>query len=207
MRTTASCLLTMMLAALLGGCAGVPRAPPVCDGRPFDPRLHAIYITQFGELKLPDVADPAPSPAQDQDLTHQEDAYAARIIDHFKACAQRIRSCDMLRDGQYAVFIGWNSGAFTIYFDHLFRIRAGEYNPRRAVPTSPIVVIGDVARSIVNIPEAWYRAVADTVTVSAWNTSHVEVEGARRIGKLERAGFNVSNQPPFAAWPAATEPS
>jgi len=222
MRSTASWLVAMVLAMLLGGCAGVPTAPSDCEGRPFDPQLHAIYINQFGELKLPNVADPAPSQAQDDILTQKEDAYAARIIDHFKelrAGRPQLRltifvhgglntfdtawkraaqfSCDMLRDGQYAVFIGWNSGAFTNYFDHLFRIRAGEYNPRRAVPTSPIVVIGDLARSIVNIPEAWYRTVADPATVSTWYTNHVEVEVARRIGNLERAGFRVSNQGPY----------
>jgi pimeloyl-ACP methyl ester carboxylesterase len=218
-------LSVALLLLVLFGCAGnrlVPRAgtPPV------DPNLHAIYIDQHGELKEKEGAPPPPPDRENiavaASLAQNEDLYNARIIANFKKEQASRRglaltifvhgglnrsdsswkraaafSADMLREGQYGLFVGWNSGGFTNYFDHLFRIRTGEYKPAQAVLTSPIVAIGDAARSIVNIPTAWYRTVADPLSVTGWYTRTVEVEYARRIGVLGHLKINVSNKPPY----------
>jgi len=216
-------ILCLVPALILAGCAAGPQPRPGTP--PVDPNLHAIYIDQHGELQEKPGAAPSPpaaSAVQDPTLARKDDAYSARIIANFKrerearpnlaltifvhgglnradsAWARAAAfSADMLREGQYALFVGWNSGGYTNYFDHLFRIRAGEYKPRQALLTSPIVVIGDAARSIVNIPTAWYRTVADPLSVTTWYTRSVELEYDQRIRVLDHLQINVSNKPPY----------
>jgi len=216
-------VLSMLLvfSMLLAGCAGTPAPVPRPGEEPIDPSLHAIYINQYGELTGPGKGDPSPGDRQDPALAHQDAAYVARIIEHFKDARKtqpelgltifvhgglnrydtawrraETFAADMLRDRQYVVFVGWNAGGITNYFDHLLRIRAGENNPRLGIPTSPLIAIGDLTRSIVNIPTAWYRTVADPASVTTWYTNHVEIEYERRIAGLKNAGFHVVNNGP-----------
>lgn len=58
--------------------------------------------------------------------------------------------------GTYPVFINWRSGPFTTLGDHYFRIRDGEVS-KTARLTSPIYLVGDLAKTIGNIPMAWYH--------------------------------------------------
>lgn len=56
----------------------------------------------------------------------------------------------------YPIFIDWRSGPFTTLGDHYFRIRDGEVSDV-APYTSPIYMVGDLAKVIGNTPMAWYH--------------------------------------------------
>lgn len=57
----------------------------------------------------------------------------------------------------YPIFINWRSGPFTTLNDHYFRVRDGEVHENTALYTSPIYMVGDLAKTIGNIPMAWYH--------------------------------------------------
>jgi pimeloyl-ACP methyl ester carboxylesterase len=213
---------TLLLVGLTG-CASL--VPPAADvpGQP-RPQLHTLYIDEQGQLLDPQTrariapAATAPSTA----LQAEEGAYVQAIIDHFQALrkdrpdleltlhlhgglntfssatsrSQRF-AADMLAEGQYPVFIGWNSGPFTNYFDHLFRIRKGERRPVLAPLTAPLVLAEDLARSVVRIPTALYKEVRDPLAVSLLVTTEEEEDYNERRVKLEAAGLRVWSEPPF----------
>lgn len=106
-------------------------------------------------------------------------------------------SATMLDDGHYPVFVGWNSGPFTNYFDHLFRIRKGERRPVMAGLSMPFVFIEDVARSVTHVPAAWYMSVMDPVTVMKSVDSRSEKDFQVRMDRLKDRHFNVTSNPPF----------
>lgn len=57
----------------------------------------------------------------------------------------------------YPLFINWRSGPFTTLGDHYFRVRDGEVKENSAPYTSPIYMVGDLAKTIGNTPMAWYH--------------------------------------------------
>ncbi|QGZ38239.1 hypothetical protein IP92_01458 [Pseudoduganella flava] len=181
---------------------------------------HSIYIDRKG--RLVDEARVIEKQQGARKSTYQvEKAYAQRIIAHFDAerlknpqleltivihgglnrfenskCRAVRLAPHMLEDGQYAVFIGWNSGPFTNYNDHLFRTRKGEHTLSQAIPTSPLVLLEDIIRSLVHIPEAWYRQIRDPIVVSRKFYADVERDSKRRREKLDQIGFNVKDEEP-----------
>ncbi len=104
---------------------------------------------------------------------------------------------DMLAEGQYPVFVGWNSGPFTNYFDHLFRVRKGERRPVLAPLTAPLVLAEDVLRSLVRIPTALYKEARDASAVAVEVVTEEEEDYEDRRARLKEAGFAVVSQPPF----------
>ncbi len=69
-------------------------------------------------------------------------------VEQIKACCQK--------HNVYPIFVNWRSGPFTTLGDHYFRIRNGEEAPSQAKWTSPLFIISDIAKTIGNIPIAWY---------------------------------------------------
>jgi len=106
-------------------------------------------------------------------------------------------SAAMLEEGQYPLFVGWNSGPFTNYFDHLFLIRKGERRPALAGFSMPFVLIEDVARSISHIPAAWYMSVMDPVMVMKSVNSKSERDFEVRMERLKDLHVNVNSTHPF----------
>ena len=106
-------------------------------------------------------------------------------------------SSAMLEEGQYPLFVGWNSGPFTNYFDHLFRVRKGERRPALAGMSMPFVLIEDVSRSISHIPVAWYMSVMDPVTVLKSVNSKSERDFQVRMERLKDLQVNVNSNHPF----------
>lgn len=66
----------------------------------------------------------------------------------------------------YPIFINWRSGPFTTLGDHYFRIRDGEVHENSAPYTSPIYMVGDLAKTIGNTPMAWYHEGYQTIRTS-----------------------------------------
>ncbi len=67
----------------------------------------------------------------------------------------------------YPIFIDWRSGPFTTLSDHYFRIRDGEVHDNIALYTSPIYMVGDLAKTIGNTPMAWYHEGYQAISTSA----------------------------------------
>lgn len=65
-------------------------------------------------------------------------------------------------DGIYPIFINWRSGPVSTLKDHYFRIRNGEIDDG-AIWTSPIYILGDLTRTIGNIPIAWWTEGAHAI--------------------------------------------
>lgn len=216
--------LTLLLVGLTG-CASGPRPAADAPGQPI-PQLHTLYIDEQGRLLDPQTRAriaPAAAAAAAPRTAPQADeaAYVQAILDHFQARriarpdleltlhvhgglntfsntadrAQRFAQ-DMLDEGQYPVFIGWNSGPFSTYFDHLFRIRKGERRPVLAPLTAPLILAEDLARSVVRIPTALYKEVRDAMAVAIWVKTEEEEDYDVRRGKLEAAGFQVVSEKP-----------
>lgn len=100
-------------------------------------------------------------------------------------------SRQMLAEGHYPVFIGWDSSALPNYFDHLFRIRKGERKPLLAPLTSPLVLLEDLARSLVRIPAALYKEVHEGLTVLPAVTAEEEEDYNDRRGRLVTTGLTI----------------
>jgi len=106
-------------------------------------------------------------------------------------------SSAMLEEGQYPLFIGWNSGPFANYVDHLFGVRKGERRPALACFSMPFVLIEDVSRSISHIPVAWYMSVMDPIMVLESVNSKSERDFQVRMERLKDLQVNVNSNHPF----------
>lgn len=56
------------------------------------------------------------------------------------------------KDGYYPIFINWNAGLWSSYFQHLFKIRKGEEWKWIGYPSSPFYLSADLAKGIVYYP-------------------------------------------------------
>ncbi len=178
---------------------------------------YSLYIDESGNLRKPD-GKALYTGNNETERGEAEDVYIRRLIDNFKISGMKnmtifvhggLNSISnfnervannylcMLADGQYPVFVGWNSALFTNYFDHLLFIRQGADQPVRGVLTSPLILLEDAARSIVHFPQAIYKEVWDPITVIPWVASSDEDDYELRIGRLRGAGFEVHHSKPY----------
>ena len=75
----------------------------------------------------------------------------------------------------YPIFITWRSGYSTTLGDHYFRIRHGERS-KHAAFTSPIYIIGDIFKTVGNIPISWYREGYQMVSTNWLNTDNEDIK-------------------------------
>lgn len=75
----------------------------------------------------------------------------------------------------YPIFITWRSGYSTTLGDHYFRIRHGETS-KYAAFTSPIYIIGDIFRTIGNIPMSWYREGYQIISTNWLNDDQEDID-------------------------------
>jgi len=211
--------LWMLFAFFLAGCATNQNSVPMKE---FDARLHSIYIDQFGNIKQPSGSvsngstEALPAEAQDDEryvnamianfLKEREKRQDLKLtvfvhggLNTYNDFWQRANrfSKAMLNDGQYAVFVGWNSGPFTNYFDHLFRIRKGERRPTLAALSAPFVLVEDIARSIAHLPEAWYTSVMDPLAITIPVEISEEKDYDVRRKRINQLTFAVHSDPPY----------
>lgn len=97
----------------------------------------------------------------------------------------------MLKDGYYPLFISWNSGAFTSYKDHLFRIRKGEAKPIKAAITSPLVFAEDVGRSILQSPSAYDRELRKYSSIKELKKLPTTTQYKNLTNYLSSTGFKI----------------
>lgn len=215
--------LWILLALCLAGCTALNRSGETGDAESeFKARHYAIYIDRFGNIKQREEVTPGDPKEALAKQADRERRYVDEIIGNFIAKRKinpnlkftlfvhgglntfdnawgraNLFSQTMLDEGRYPVFVGWNSGPFTNYFDHLFRIRKGERRPVLGPLSMPFVLIEDAFRSIAHIPEAWYMSVTGPVTVMKRVNADAEEEFQRRMDRLQKRNFNVISKPPF----------
>ena len=69
----------------------------------------------------------------------------------------------------YPIFIDWRSGPLSTLGDHYFLIRDGEVSDI-APYTSPIYIVGDLAKTIGNTPMAWYHEGSQVINATRDNS-------------------------------------
>ncbi|WP_417787882.1 alpha/beta fold hydrolase [Stutzerimonas xanthomarina] len=215
-------IIISVLAASIVGCSSF-EANLESENRLDDSaRLHTLYIDRNGNLLDP-VSGNLVVDSKNHIIVHREEQrYSSRILENFKDMQKKNPSlrltlfvhgglnefktatrrskeltADMLLDGQYPVFICWDSGPFTNYFDHLFRIRKGLNRPVAGALSSPIVLVEDAARSLARFPAAAYKQVADPLTVAKSINTVDEYNYQIRSRALADLGFSVHSEAPF----------
>ena len=211
--------LWLLFALFLTGCATAKY--PSADEN-FDPRHHAIYVDQFGNIKASTATTVGAASDALAAQADQDERYVEPIIKNFlekrktrpdlkftvfvhgglntpDAFWRRATTFSkaMLADGQYPVFVGWNSGPFSNYADHLFRIRKGERRPVLAALSMPFVLVEDIARSIAHIPAAWYMSVMDPLSATKAVEISQEADYKIRRERLKTLEFKVHSDPPY----------
>lgn len=212
-------LIAVALFMYLTGCSSLQKS---ADEQGPDTRLHTLYIDKDGNLLDP-MSGQLVSNSDDYEVVDKaEKQYTKNIIENFEALQKdnpslrltlfihgglnafkgatrrsQTFTAAMLADGQYPVFICWDSGPFTNYFDHLFRIRKGLSAPIGGAVSSPIVLLEDTTRSLSRFPAAVYKEINDPLTVSKTIKTGDEYDYEKRSAALQKLGFSISNKGPY----------
>ena len=70
-------------------------------------------------------------------------------------------------DKYYPLFINWNSGLWSSYWEHLTLVRQGEVQRVWGPLTSPLYLAADLGRAIVRAPVVWYYQLTSDATTAA----------------------------------------
>ena len=89
----------------------------------------------------------------------------------------------------FPVFITWRSDYLSTLGDHYFLVRYGETS-KYAPLTSPIYMIGDLFKTIGNIPMAWYREGYQMITTSWLNDDEEDLN--QDLGKYQKEGVDIA---------------
>ncbi len=57
----------------------------------------------------------------------------------------------------YPIFVNWDSGFFSSYFEHLTMVRQGKVEPVKGPFTTPFVFLEDTGRAVTRAPIAWFH--------------------------------------------------
>ncbi|MHC8326249.1 alpha/beta hydrolase family protein [Pseudomonas sp. LB1P83] len=204
---------------MIAGCASqqTARAPD-----PQSAKFHTIYIDGYGNLLDPRTGEPIATSSDPKAIHDEEALYANAILTDFKkhksenpklklvlfihgglnefeAATRRATQYTalMMKDDLYPVFIGWDSGFMTNYWDHLVKIRKGLNRPILGPISAPFVLLEDVGRSIVRIPSSMFKEVTDPLVVTKSVHTEAEVDYQARAKLLKAEGFAVINRPPY----------
>ncbi|QXH54641.1 alpha/beta fold hydrolase [Pseudomonas maumuensis] len=220
MKAIAASVMSLLFAA---GCATNKNDSAIDD---VNSQTNTIYIDKNGELLNPETGKKVSESKDFLEVDRAERKYISGIISGFKSANEKAKgqsktlrltlfvhgglnvfdgaterarkfSRDMIKDGQYPVFICWDSGPFTNYFDHLFRIRKGLSRPVLGGVSSPFVFVEDAARSVSRIPAATYKEIADTVIVAKGVETVDERNYKLRAAELDHQHFSVHSREPY----------
>ncbi len=64
----------------------------------------------------------------------------------------------------YPLFINWDSGLISSYWEHLFLVRQGEVEPVWGPVTFPLYFVADVGRAVTRAPVVWYYQITSDFT-------------------------------------------
>jgi len=99
----------------------------------------------------------------------------------------------------YPIFVNWQSSFPTTYWDHIARLRQGEFLPRAGLPTMPLWLASDLTRAVGHAPIDYYyeakspydtaKESARSKTINAQAAAFANTTGMHlHIGKDVRSG-------------------
>jgi hypothetical protein len=74
----------------------------------------------------------------------------------------------MMATNCYPIFVVWNSGPFSSYWDHLTRIRQGKEHHKIGRITAPFVFISDLARGVARFPVTFSGQIYNDFRTTEW---------------------------------------
>ncbi|MCI5122304.1 MAG: hypothetical protein D3908_14170, partial [Candidatus Electrothrix sp. AUS4] len=112
-------------------------------------------------------------------------------LNSYENCIERAeKSMKVMKNTKtFPVFITWSSDYLSTLGDHYFLVRYGETS-KYAPFTSPIYMIGDLFKTIGNIPMAWYREGYQMITTSWLNDDDEDLK--RDLGKYPKEGVDIA---------------
>lgn len=170
---------------------------------------HLIYINYDGNLLHPQ--------GQKSIARTDEQAYISHILENFNKLSQEkplklvifihgglnaLKGANerpnefrdrMLDEGYYPLFIGWNSGPWTNYSDHLFKVRKGDVVPAKAIISSPLYFLEDVTRSVLKAPSAYSREIRKRSSLKKLQSDEIQQAYPYLVESLAESGFNMYN--------------
>tara|TARA_R110001592_G_scaffold363337_1_gene684338 strand:- start:1309 stop:2634 length:1326 start_codon:yes stop_codon:yes gene_type:complete len=202
--------VTTLLAVLLGGCSATIPVSTVKASQISVLAKHQIYIDKKGRLLNPKTGDRDVNENEYVDYILQNiDAARSKNPDlellvfihgglnKFDKSNRRVKETagSILAAGKYPLYISWDSGPFTNYGDHLFKLRRGERVEILGPLSSPFVLAEDVLRSVARIPASLYYTLFGQNSVSLTISDSQEAAAARAVKELGAGSFTLHNNP------------
>lgn len=101
----------------------------------------------------------------------------------------------MLKNNKYPLFISWNSGPFTNYFDHLFLLRNGEKFKFLGPISFPFILLEDLSRSVARIPASTYKILFSQNSAIKSYDSKEEKDYGNALDNVDKENFVLHNSP------------
>jgi hypothetical protein len=102
-----------------------------------------------------------------------------------------------IQTNAYPIFVVWNSGLGSCYWDHLCRIRQGRVEPNCfwRIVTCPAYLLVDIGRGITRTPVVWYyqcrndmSLLADTFSISQKLTPEQKLNNLKNLSLFSESG-------------------
>lgn len=201
-------VFSFLIFFIITGCASFQ--PTNSSNDPNELSLYQMYIDSDGNLLNP----------MDEKIVADESDYIEKIyqnferqkklnptlkltvfihggLNTFESATSRVKQvkADMLANGNYPLFISWNSGSLPNYSDHLFLLRRGIKSPILGPISSPFVLLEDSLRSVARLPASTYNVVAGQNSVFKKIYSKEEAAADKALPELKKQGFIINNSP------------
>jgi pimeloyl-ACP methyl ester carboxylesterase len=97
----------------------------------------------------------------------------------------------------YPLFVNWDSGLMSSYWEHLFLVRQGQVQRFWGPVTFPLYLVADVGRAVTRAPVVWYSQITSDFTTTARYESPIRFWHSRsnRVARAsggDRPGLTLS---------------
>jgi pimeloyl-ACP methyl ester carboxylesterase len=97
----------------------------------------------------------------------------------------------------YPLFVNWDSGLMSSYWEHLFLVRQGQTEPIWGPVTFPLYFVADVGRAVTRAPVVWYYQLTSDFTTTVHYESPIRLWHSRsnrvaRASGADRRGLSLS---------------
>lgn len=164
---------------------------------------HFLSVSQDGEFRFPENRNLTPRDKFDLIFHGIEEflrkrgeeknlvIYIHGGLNSYDDCIERAeKSMKAMNDTKtFPVFITWRSDYLSTLGDHYFHVRYGETS-KYAPFTSPIYMIGDLFKTIGNIPMAWFQEGYQMVTTSWFNDDQEDLD--RDLCNYPKEGIDIA---------------
>ena len=107
---------------------------------------------------------------------------------------------DMERERFYPIFVNWDTGIPSSWYDHLFRVRHGKENMLKAVSTAPFTLFSDFATALMRYPITGWEQFNETFREIFYPPTPREVpEGWGETVHLDDADVETSTSEKLSA--------